>query len=75
QLQSRRYPLARVDQSRAEIDADRAEAALQVRYAPGPDVRFGEVQIKGSERYDPEGARRIARVPAGAPYSEQGLLD
>jgi len=75
QLQTRRYALARVDNSRAEVDADRARAALQVQYAPGPDVRFGALQVKGSERYDPDGARRIARLPVAQPYSEQGLLD
>lgn len=75
QLQTRRYALARVEHSRAEVDADRAEAALQVRYAPGPDLTFGALQVQGSERYDPEGARRIARLPTGAPYSEQRLLD
>ncbi len=75
QLQTRRYALARVDKSRAEVDADRARAELQVAYAPGPELRFGALQVKGSERYDPEGARRIARLPVGAPYSEQSLLD
>ncbi|WP_313069832.1 autotransporter assembly complex protein TamA [Melaminivora sp.] len=75
QLQTNRYALARVETSRAEVDADRAEAALRVQYAPGPLVRFGEVQVRGSERYDPEGARRIARLPVGAPYQEQALLD
>ena len=75
QLQTDRYALARVQRSRAEVDADRAEAALQVQYAPGPLVTFGAVQVRGSERYDPDGARRLARLPTGAPYSEQQLLD
>ncbi|AVO51111.1 outer membrane protein assembly factor [Melaminivora suipulveris] len=75
QLQTDRYALARVEKSRADVDADRARADLSVQYAPGPDLRFGPVQIQGDERYDPEGARRIARVPVGAPYSEQSLLD
>ncbi|MDA8453703.1 BamA/TamA family outer membrane protein [Acidovorax sp. GBBC 3334] len=75
QLQARRYPTARIDTSRAEIDADRSEAQLGVTYAPGPPYRFGALRVQGSERYDPDGARRIARLPTGAEYSEKDLLD
>ena len=75
QLQARRYALARIESSRAEVDADRARAALQVQYAPGPELFFGALQVRGSERYDPLGAHRITRLPLGAPYSEQALLD
>ncbi|WCM94168.1 BamA/TamA family outer membrane protein [Acidovorax sp. NCPPB 2350] len=75
QLQARRYPTARIEASRAEIDADRAEARLGVTYAPGPAYRFGPLRVRGSERYDPDGARRIARLPTGADYSEAALLD
>lgn len=75
QLQTRRFPTARIDSSRAEVDADRAEAKLQVRYAPGPAYRFGPLRIQGSERYDTDGARRIARLPTGEVYSETRLLD
>ena len=75
QLQTRRYPTARIEQSQADVDADRAEARLHVRYAPGPAYRFGELRVQGSERYDPEGARRIARLPTGEDYSETRLLD
>ena len=75
QLQTRRYPTARVDSSRAEIDADKNEAKLSVTYAPGPAYRFGPMRVSGSERYDPDGARRIARLPEGSDYSESALLD
>ncbi|SDM24044.1 autotransporter secretion outer membrane protein TamA [Oryzisolibacter propanilivorax] len=75
QLQAQRYALARIDKSRAEVDADRARAELQVQYAPGPDLRFGALQIQGSERYDSEGLRNLARLPVGAPYDQQKLLD
>lgn len=74
-LQERRYPTARLARSRAEIDADQSQAALSVTYDTGPAYRFGPLQVHGSERYDPDGARRIARLPAGADYSEAELLD
>ncbi|GAA6121763.1 BamA/TamA family outer membrane protein [Acidovorax sp. FG27] len=75
QLQTRRYPTARIDSSRAEIDADKNDAQLAVTYAPGPPYRFGALRVSGSERYDPDGARRIARLPEGEEYSETALLD
>jgi len=75
QLQATRYPTASIANSRAEIDADASEAKLAVTYAPGPPYRFGAMRVQGSTRYDPDGARRIARLPVGADYSEAQLLD
>jgi translocation and assembly module TamA len=74
-LQERRYPTARLAGSHAEIDADQHRADLNVTYDTGPAYRFGPLQVNGSERYDPDGARRIARLPSGADYSEAELLD
>lgn len=75
QLQARRHPTARIDNSRAEIDADKHEAQLSVTYEPGPAYRFGPLRVEGSQRYDPDGARRLARLPTGAVYDEAEMLD
>lgn len=75
QLQARRHPTARIANSRAEIDADKHEAKLSVSYDPGPAYRFGPLRVEGSQRYDPDGARRLARLPTGAVYDESELLD
>ena len=74
-LQRRRYPTASISDSRAEIDADQNRAALSVTYDPGPAFRFGPLHFSGNERYDTDGARRIARLPVGTEYSEAELLD
>ena len=74
-LAARRYPTGRVSDSRADIYADRQAAHLAVTYASGPAYRFGPLLIRGSERYDPDGARRIAQLPTGAVYDQQQLLD
>jgi translocation and assembly module TamA len=74
-LTAKRYPTGSVATSRAEIDADRSEAKLGVTYQSGPAYRFGALQLHGSERYDADGARRIARVPTGTDYEQQKLLD
>ncbi|MFN9475225.1 autotransporter assembly complex protein TamA [Acidovorax sp.] len=75
QLQVRRYPTASITNSRAEVDADKHEAALSVAYDTGPLYRFGALRVEGNERYDPDGARRLARLPTGAIYDETELLD
>jgi translocation and assembly module TamA len=74
-ITAKRFPTGHVRSSRAEIDADRRSARLGVAYESGPAYRFGPLQLRGGERYDPEGARRIARLPTGADYDQQKLLD
>jgi len=74
-LQTLRHPTARIAESRAEVDAERHQARLSVRYDPGPAYRFGPLRLQGLERYDPEGMHHLARLPTGAEYSEALLLD
>lgn len=74
-LTAKRFPTGSIVTSRAEIDADRSEARLGVTYQSGPAYRFGAMQLHGAERYDADGARRIARVPTGTDYDQQKLLD
>ena len=59
----------------ADIDADTHQAKLAVHYNSGPLYRFGELRIDGAQRYDAQGAVRIARLPSGQDYSETALLD
>ena len=75
ELQKRRYPLARIDTSLADIDADTNKARVNVSYAPGPAYTFGPLQIDGAQRYDPIGTARIGRLPEGKEYNLQSMLD
>ena len=75
ELQRRRYPLARIDTSLADVDADTNKAQVSVSYAPGPAYTFGPLQIDGAERYDPVRTARIARLPEGQEYDLQSMLD
>ena len=74
-LQARRYPQARLAESRADIAADSAQARLSVQYDSGPAYRFGPLQIRGGERYDSVGLARVALLPTGQDYRESQLLD
>lgn len=75
ELQTYRYPTAKIGHSEARIDADVNQADLSVHYDAGPAFRFGEIELTGVDRYDPEGIKNIARIPTGAVYSEEELLD
>lgn len=74
-LAARRYPTSSVLTSKAEIDADRSEATLGVTYESGPAYRFGPLVVQGNQRYPADSIRRLARVPTGADYDQQQLLD
>lgn len=71
QLNEHRYPNARLADSLADIAPEAREARLRLRYTLGAPVTLGDIDVQGSERYDPEMARRIARlagVTAGSDY-------
>lgn len=74
-LTARRYPLGRIADSRAQVDADRGKVDLGVQFDSGPAYRFGRLQIRGGQRYDTLNAERIARLPTGSEYDQQALLD
>jgi translocation and assembly module TamA len=74
-LTAKRFPTGNIEVSRAEVDADRSEARLNVTYQSGPAYKFGPLVLRGIQRYDPDGARRIARLPSGTDYDQQKLLD
>ena len=49
-LQNRRFPTARLVQSRAEVDPDTHTAHLVVDYDSGPLYRYGPLRIQGAQR-------------------------
>lgn len=74
-LQRERFPMARIADSQATVNADTSRADLQVVFDAGPPHHFGALKLEGVERYDAEGIRNIARIPTGRIYREEDLLD
>lgn len=74
-LQNRRFPTARLVQSRAEVDPDTHTAHLVVDYDSGPLYRYGPLRIQGAQRYDPKIIERLVRLPVGSEYRQRDLLD
>lgn len=75
QLTRERFPTGQLGASLADIDPTTSEAHLSVTLDSGPGYRLGELQIKGLERYDVDLVTRLARLPVGADYDQQDLID
>ena len=74
-LQAERFPTAKLANSQAVIDPDTSSANLRIDYDSGPVYKYGPVQIKGAERYDPVIIERLTRVPRGADYKQRDMVD
>jgi translocation and assembly module TamA len=73
-LQSRLYAAAFLKASRAQIDPETREARLTVEIDSGPPFSFGDLDIRGLQRYEPSIVRNLNPIRAGDPYDEEALL-
>ena len=74
-LLAHRYPAAKIADSEAMIDAPAQSAGLGVKLDSGPLYRYGPMQVKGVERYDPVIVPRIARLNPGDEYDQKQIDD
>lgn len=70
-----RFPAAKIRDSKAEIDPDKAGADLWVRYNSGPRFTFGELTVHGLSKFPRQLVDRLQTFRPGEPYSQQKLLD
>jgi translocation and assembly module TamA len=68
------YPAAEIEESRAEIDAGLSRARLVVTVYSGPAFRYGDLIIKGLNRYDESLIRGLVSFKGGDPYKRDELL-
>lgn len=74
QVQAVRYPLARIVDSQALVDAPSNQVQLSLTIDSGPLVRMGPLLITGTERYGTEQVERLAHLKPGAVYEQNDLL-
>ena len=72
-VQKEKYPLARLTDSNALIDPHHHSAWLRVALDSGPALRFGALDIKGSERYPDTIIRDLAGFKEGDTYNSKRL--
>ncbi|VCU70189.1 Translocation and assembly module TamA precursor [Pigmentiphaga humi] len=70
----RDFPVARLVETAADINADRARAALHVRLDSGPAVRLSGVEVHGLKRVPPGVVERYVRVTPGEPYDRSRMV-
>lgn len=68
------YPAARIAESRAEVDPERARARLHVVVDSGAFYRFGEVSVVGLKRYPEKRVLRLLGFAPGDPFRREALL-
>lgn len=73
-LTATRYPTGHLVDSQARIDPDTLQAELSLTLDSGPDFRFGEVLVEGTQHYSAELVRRLAQIPTGSIYTQADLL-
>lgn len=74
-LMSEKYPAAKLEQSRAEIELDQASANLRLHYESGQAFRFGQLKIEGVQSYPLQIVENLKTFYDGEFYSQQSLLD
>lgn len=74
-LLNRLYPAARIADSEALIDPEKHTARLSVNMDSGPAFTFGQLDIKGLERYSQDMIERLNPIRPGDPYSQEKLSE
>lgn len=67
------YAAAVIDESKAEVDPVSARVRLWVIVDSGPVFHYGNIVIKGLNRYDPKLVNNLAPFKAGDPYRRDQL--
>lgn len=73
-VSARDFPLARLVESRAEVDTDKAEVHLSLAIDSGPAFRLGKLEIRGVSDYPASLVERYNLLQEGEPYSQERLL-
>lgn len=75
EINTRDFYFARIIHSQATIDAELAQADLEVEIDSGPRVRMGPLNVLGLRRVPASLIERYVRYEEGEPYSQDRLDD
>ncbi len=73
EISVRRYPRARLAETRATVDPDTRRAQLRVVVDSGPEARFGELRINGLQRYSRDIITNLNDIDPGEVYDQADL--
>ena len=66
---------ARFDSAELRVDLERNLADVIIRFNPGEQYRFGEVQIQQLDALDDGFMRRYIGIEPGTPYSSEAMIE
>jgi translocation and assembly module TamA len=72
---ARGYPLARLSQSEASVDAQTHQVDIALELDSGPLALLGEVLVEGQVHVQAQAVRALAGFKPGTPYAEQTLQE
>ena len=68
-----RFPRAQLVETSATVDPETRKASLRVVMDSGPEMRFGELRIRGLKRYPSTVITNLNKIRPGDEYSETAL--
>lgn len=68
-----RFPRAQLVETSATVDPEANKASLRVVIDSGPEMRFGELRIRGLKRYPREVITNLNKIKPGDMYTEAAL--
>ena len=68
-----RFPRAQLVETSATVDPETRKASLRVVIDSGPEMRFGELRIRGLKRYPSTIITNLNKIRPGDEYSETAL--
>lgn len=68
-----RFPRARLVETSATVDPEARRALLKVVIDSGPEMRFGQLRIRGLKRYPASVITNLNKINPGDEYSEAAL--
>ncbi|WP_082494008.1 autotransporter assembly complex family protein [Massilia sp. Leaf139] len=68
-----RFPRAQLVETSATVDPEAYKASLRVVIDSGPEMRFGELRIRGLKRYPREVITNLNKIKPGDMYTEAAL--
>jgi len=68
-----RFPRAQLVETSATVDPETRKASLRVVIDSGPEMRFGELRIRGLKRYPSTVITNLNKIEPGDEYSETAL--
>ncbi|MDX3906564.1 MAG: BamA/TamA family outer membrane protein [Pigmentiphaga sp.] len=75
EVSERDFPVARLVDTAADVDADRARATLRVKLDSGPAVRLSGVEVRGLKRVPAGVVERYVRIRPGEPYDRDRMVE